>query len=300
LLLTGVMASPVRAEEPPTAETTRGVVAVRHPPGAKREAEFVLSKMEGILSEVNGALRVPPPPRITVDLLSSAAFENAVGKRKGEWAVAVAFPLKGAILVNLGRIGPRNDLYTTLKHECVHLVLGAAGGRAGKNLPLWFHEGVAQWICGRLFSGTRDEFLVVAKTGKLPPLASLAEAFPEKVQWVHIAYAQSEAFVTHLERERPGTASSILTRVARGMTFDEAFRDALGITLEEAEARWHRELSEGPPFIAVWLTENPGALFFLLFTFGAFASVIAFLRLRKRRRELMRKWEDEEPWEDEP
>jgi hypothetical protein len=223
---------------------------------------------------------------------------EVVGERKGEWAAAVAFPQKGAILVNLGRLDLRNDLYTTLKHECVHLVLGREERRAGRRLPLWFHEGVAQWICGRLFAGTRDEFLVAARAGKLPPLAALEGAFPSEGPWVRIAYAQAEAYVTHLERDRPGTASAILARFARGMTFDEAFRDARGESTTDAEARWRRELSGGPPFLAVWLTDNPGALWILLFTFGAFITVIGFLRLRKRRRELMRRWDAEEGGED--
>jgi hypothetical protein len=300
---------PLLAGEIPLVERKRDPVTVRFPAGADREAIVVLDNMPEILTEVTRFLMVSPPPRITVSLVNNAVFEKRVGKRKGEWAVAVAYSQQGSIFINLGRLDLRNNLYTTLKHETVHLVLGGVERQAGRRLPQWFHEGVAQRICGRLFSGTREEFLVASKAGNLFPLAEITEAFPASGPAVNIAYAQAEDFIAFLEQERPLAVSRILARFAQGLSFPDAARETLGEPLSVWETRWKENLASGPPFFVAWLQSNPGAIWILLFTGGALLVFIGYLRVLRRRRQLMKEWaaeegedeeddDEEEPWGD--
>jgi hypothetical protein len=250
--------------------------------------------MDDILAHVAHRLLVRPPERLGVSLLPSRAFEAVVGPRKGEWAVAVARPGRGDILVNLGRLDLRNNLVTTLTHETVHLVLGAVEARAGRPLPRWFHEGVAQVVCGRLFAGTRDEFLVACRAGNLYALDELTDSFPDTGSGVRVAYAQSEDFVAHLEGRVPDAAGAILARFADGLSFPDALRRVMGEDLGAVEAAWRKEKASGSPFLVAWLMNNPGALWILIFTLGAVLVFAGYVRVRARRRQLMKKWEEED------
>ncbi|GEM_PF-1304739 len=286
------------AGAPPRAAWKAEGLSVESPPEAEKEARLVLETMPAILDEITRALRAEAPPAMSVDLLSSRAFVQTVGERRGEWALAVAFPSRAHIAINLGRLDARNDLYTTLKHETVHLVLGRVEAEAGRRLPLWFHEGVAQWMCEKLFVEDRGDFLAAAHAGTLFPLDELERAFPLDGRDVNIAYAQSEDFISRLEKKKPGAVGGIVARFRRGLPFEDAFREAVGEDRAAWEKRWRARLRSGTSFLVQWLQSSPGALLLLLLAFGGVLTFLGYLRYRLRRRDLMRQWDAEEAFEE--
>lgn len=263
---------------------------------SQAHVDTVKREMPRIVEEITYLLDQTPPETITVELVNSASFTASVGERRGEWALAVAIPSRARILINTPRLDLRNNLVTTLQHEMVHLVLGRVEAKAGRSLPLWFHEGVAQWAAQNLFYGTRDEFLAAAAAGRLFPLSRIEKTWPLDGHAANVAYAQSEDFIAFLEREHPQAVQRILAYTARGIPFSEAFSESCGASLSEKESAWLETLDDKSGLLVRWLQDNPSMLWVLILGGGGVLLFLAWLRYRARRRALFEKWATEEPW----
>jgi hypothetical protein len=285
VLLPGALAARAASgEDAPLRERAAGAVTVRWTRGADREAEAAVRETARVLAEASQALGLPAPPSVEVRLLGSEAFTAAVGRRRGEWALAVAYPSRLLIVVNVSRLGLADDLVTTLAHEAVHLLLGRLEAETGNPVPLWFHEGAAQMLCGRLFAGTREGFLAAAASGTLIPLERLERSFPDEGADVGVAYAQSESFLTYVDRRWPQAPEAVLAAMRRGLDFRSAFREVVGEDVRAVETAWRRDLSRGPPLLSAWLQDNPGLLTWMILGGGGLLLAVAWFLVRLRRR----------------
>jgi hypothetical protein len=174
--------------------------------------------------------------------------------------------------------GPERSLVGTLRHELVHLALGATAARAGVRLPRWFDEGVASWIGGRY---TDTGPIAAANLTRAPwlHLAALDVSFPGQRDRRQLAYAKSLAAVERLEELQPGAVAAVTRTISAGHDFHTALA-VTGMTVDELDqetrrhTRWRWLVQAVPRAIA-----SPWVLLALL-------TVVAFVvrRVRLRRR----------------
>lgn len=121
------------------------------------------------------------------------------------WTVAFARPQRLELVLVEERIqaDPPDDLDSVLLHELTHVVLGDLERRLSghrRRVPRWLHEGLAQVIAGSRYLGGDDHLVWFrARTGRLLSFSSLAEHFPEDVEMLRVAYAQSSSFIAWLD-----------------------------------------------------------------------------------------------------
>jgi hypothetical protein len=235
------------------------------------------------LARALGAAGLELPPRVHVTLLAEDDPRAAAAPR---WIVARAFGVD-TIVIFPARISsyPYDSLESVFLHEVTHLALNARAG--GRPLPRWFHEGVAVSVESGWGIGSHARLLIAAARG--PAIDDVSRLFYSESQPdTTTAYLLAAALVEDL-RDRYGldVPGRIAAQVARGASFEEAFRRETGTGVDEAAARaWrtYRGLR--------WLPVVTGAAglwgWILLLAFVAFA-----VRL-KRRRERRRRWQDEE------
>src|SRR5262249_39192132 len=116
------------------------------------------------------------------------------GGRPPKWAVALAYPAHGIILLNaLSLTEPEGPI--TLRHELAHVALG----QFSPDWPRWFQEGIAQHLTGERVNLTHYAALFRAVTQeKVFHFEDLADSFPDRPSDVEVAYAQSADFVAWL------------------------------------------------------------------------------------------------------
>lgn len=159
------------------------------------------------------------------------------------WVSGYAFGEQGVIVLLPARTPtyPESSLEELLRHEVAHvLVTRAAGGRP---MPRWFHEGLAM-IAGLSWGfDDRSQLTMALVGGGAVPLEQVERQFGAGPSAVHRAYAISGAFANELlSRHGQDAAARILDGVAEGLSFDDAFRRATGVTLAEAERSfWRRQ-----------------------------------------------------------
>lgn len=221
-------------------------------------------------------------------------FEALIGRDRAHLRLlGIASTPNRQILINLSQLTPsgESNLYETLVHEMVHILLGVYEQEHFLRLPRWFHEGVACRLSRALPSHPDDRrLLVAANLGKLLPFYDLDKDFPEFSAGTELAYLQSEDFIRFLvDRHGPKTIPLLLQALAEHRELRTAFPAAFGVDLLEEERAWAGDLKSAFPLL-FFIQE-----YFTLFTAAALLTFLSFLFYRRRRARILKKWELEEP-----
>lgn len=237
-------------------------------------------------AELVGLADAGPPIPVHLVLEGSGAARLAPG-----WGLAYA--AGGQVVIIPSRVPgyPYDDLETVLRHEVAHVLIERAAG--GGEVPRWFHEGLALYAARGWELADRTRILWATWRGQESALEALDRRFAGGADAAGRAYAFSAAFVRHLiDRHGRRAPAAILVGVAAGKTFPEAFRDATGESLAEAEADFFRDVdlwNKWVPFITSSTTLWIGVTLLALW---------AFRRRRRRDAELKARWEAEDAWWD--
>lgn len=259
---------------------------VQAPPSLARAAERVRSVEPGRLLDAMRLVGLEDPgPPIQV-LLGPEGSDLAMVP---PWISGYAFGEEGVIVLLPARTPsyPDSSLEELLRHEVAHVLVARAAG--GRPLPRWFHEGLAM-IAG-LSWGLDDRSqltLTLVGDGEVS-LERLEQEFRGGRGDVRGAYAMAGAFANDLlRRHGDDAAARILSEVARGLSFEDAFRSATGSSLAEAErAFWRRQT-----FWYRWVPLLTSSVtLWLLITLLA---IWAIGKRRGRDAALRRMWDEEE------
>jgi hypothetical protein len=211
------------------------------------------------------------------------------GGRPPRWAVALAYPHHGIVLLDaLSLNGPEGNI--TLRHELAHVALG----QLGRAWPRWFQEGMAQHLTGERIAVTHYAalFRAVAQE-RVFHFEDLADGWPDMRADVEVAYAQSADFVAYLaSRHGPVAMGQLLDGVAAGEPFEMAFGKAFRSSLTVEENSWR----EGLATRFGWLPLTTSMQLVWLLAPGL--CVIAYVRRRRQQAARLQAMAAEEAAED--
>jgi hypothetical protein len=211
------------------------------------------------------------------------------GGRPPRWAVALAYPSHGIILLDsLSLNGPQGPI--TLRHELAHVALG----QIGRGWPRWLQEGLAQHLTGERVALTHYAALFRAVTQEsVFHFEDLAHEWPDMPADVEVAYAQSADFVAYLaSRHGAAAMGQLLDGVARGERFETAFGIAFHSSLTVEENAWR----EGLATRFGWLPLTTSMQ--LVWLLAPALCVVAYVRRRRQHAARMEAMAAEEAAED--
>jgi hypothetical protein len=205
------------------------------------------------------------------------------------WVSGYAYGAEGVIVLLPARTPsyPDSSLEELLRHEVAHVLVARAAG--GRPLPRWFHEGVAT-IAGTSWGlDDRSRLTLTMIGGKEVSLEEVERQFSGGRATTSEAYAMAGAFVNDLlGRHGEGSVARVLAGVGRGLSFEDAFREATGTPLAEAERSfWRRQT-----FWYRWVPILTSSV-----TLWMLVTLLAIWAMGKRRARdaaLRRMWEEEE------
>ncbi len=219
-----------------------------------------------------------------------------VGHPPPDYAAGVAYPRFGVILLTLQAPDSwqRPDVEKVLTHELSHIALFRAVG--GQHLPRWFVEGVAvQQAQENDLNRIRTLWQAVV-ADNVVPLADLDSRFPTYPHRVSVAYAESADIIAHMRRgdSEARRFRSLLRKIREeDMSFDESFFDSYEMSLATMEREWRDRLEER--FQTIPLVVTGGGLW----VFASLLLVFAYIRRRRRHRQVLARWAAEEAASDE-
>jgi len=255
-------------------------LTVSAPPGLREVAARVEAIEATSLAESLARAGLELPPRVQVALVSD---EDPRAREVPPWVAARAFGGDRIVIYHHRiRSYPYDSVESLVLHEIVHLALNTRAG--GRPLPRWFHEGVAVSVEAGWGIGSQARLLLAAARGPaIDDVSALfaSEAAPENTT----AYLLSAALIEDVRRRHGlSVPGAVAARVARGESFDAAFRGETGETVDEAAAHaW--SVYRGLRWMPI-LTSAPSQWGVILLL----ACIAFIVRLRRRR---AKRWEDE-------
>jgi tetratricopeptide (TPR) repeat protein len=190
----------------------------------------VRDALEKAFSDVATALSYNPEIQIPVVVYEDREFREVT--RTGEWVGGV---YDGKIRIPVKDFDRHQEaLKRVIRHEVTHALLR----NACKDVPLWFNEGLAQYLDGSDRVGAK---------GEIPDLHQLDAGFRSRDrETVTRSYALSLAFLAYLaEQEGEDRFGRVVNLCRKGDSFEEAFRTAFWKSPEEYARIWRDAMAEG-------------------------------------------------------
>lgn len=250
--------------------------------------EKVVPEVAGIYPKIKSELEEKINLNITfkpnVFLIHSVSeFQKMV--HGNELVTAFAVSKNNTIVIDYSKMQSTPfNLELTLKHELCHLLLYNYIRRG--LLPKWLNEGVSQWVSEGTadiisFDGKKLLKQAALSNGYLP-LNRLETQFPSDKDLFILSYEQSRSIVEYID-SKYGTEKllDILEMLHKGSDIEKAVFAGLSVDINELETQWHKYLRRKYTW-ASYISDN---IYWIIFFAGAVATVIGFLKLRKRIKE---------------
>ncbi|MBM3472627.1 MAG: hypothetical protein FJX75_05075 [Armatimonadetes bacterium] len=261
------------------------VVRFREP--NRVHAEAALEEADDLVDRVQDDFGVKLAKRAEIIVCATdTEFDRTVGERQPAWVVGVAQPEVDRIVLKQGSV---KGLRRVTRHEAVHLLLGKALGEAESRAPRWLHEGAAKYYGDDWTAADREVLAGAAKQGRLHTIDQLAD-FPTHPDEGAIAYAESFVLVEYLvSLDPPHGLSRFVVEFRATGEVSRGFVRAYGLTQEQVEAGWREAIKAKTRHAPLsWTAEATGFLLMVV------VFVFAYLRVRRRSREIRRRMEEEE------
>jgi len=157
-----------------------------------------------------------------------------------DWVGGEAFPDFGLTTqIVTSKLPDPHWLNAVVPHELSHLYLYQAAYNPTAPIPVWLNEGIAQY---NQFSDEGTDYLVTnaAQAGELIPLTSLAAGFGQHDEpRIRLSYAEGLSAVKYLvETYGEAGLTRLLADYKKGMPTDQAFQDALGVSMGQFQQDW--------------------------------------------------------------
>ncbi len=183
---------------------------------------------------------------------TSRDLRGALGPNAAAWIGGQAIPHLGLIVAHISpEEEESSEIGRMIPHELSHVVLYEATHNPYADNPNWLEEGIA--VHNQEVADAEYPFLVrnAAEEGRLIPLRALSAEFPSDTELALLSYAESANIIEFILETygREGLAA-LVDVFAEGETAEAGVQRALGITLDELEARWRATLpaTERTPF----------------------------------------------------
>ncbi len=255
-------------------------------------ARRLIEKSKPLIIEAERFFEFRPVSIVSVYLTRSAPeFYEYARSSVPEWAQAVAIPSKNLIVIKYDSPEAINRLPQLLLHEMAHIYLERSG--LSEEMPVWLHEGLAQWISHEEL--TLDERVLISAAlygNRLVSFAEMDSVLHKMPQQVTLIYALARSAIDYLEQNYGRQAlKELLARLAENEPLEKAFLNVTGTELIDFEFGWYAWLEDKYRWMFLLSFNN------LLWTGLVLLFLIAVWRVWARNRKTRKSWEDD-PFEE--
>ncbi|GAG43929.1 unnamed protein product, partial [marine sediment metagenome] len=142
-------------------------------------------------------------------------------------------------VIHIDGTGRLAAIEKVVPHEVGHVMIGRAVGRALPALPVWFNEGVAEYVAGERAAQVDPVTLRAVGRGSALPISELDAEFRSLGDTNPLAYAEAASLVNFLVSERgEGVIADLLAALRQHRDFATALEQTTGWTVLELESAW--------------------------------------------------------------
>jgi hypothetical protein len=238
----------------------------------------------GDIGEFLGIRESGPPIRVVLSPENSELARRVApwiaGFAVGESSLVVIFPARSPGY-------PDNTLEDVLRHEVAHILIRRASG--GLRVPRWFDEGLAMEVERQRRFRDQTQLFYQLVTGGETDLHHMDQLFSGGETDQTRAYALAGAFVHDLLRQHgPTVCKNILMQIGRGIPFDVAFADVIGVTPSHAASEFWKHQRIWTAWIPIITSTTT------LWLSVTLLALLAIYVRRRRNRQIEEQWDKED------
>lgn len=237
-------------------------------------------------------LDVNLPDTLTVAIVETQQqFDSLAGGRMPDWGAGAAVPGRNLILLRRPMMnnypGSQADL---LEHELAHIAIHFRV--RGGHIPRFIDEGFASWFAGEWTFTNVTTVAAAQITKSLLPLKKIDDVNSFHQAEANLAYSQSYLVVFYIY-QRFGELGflDLLDAFAKGKEVSDAFRSGLGISFWDFEIDYRTFLRDKYTIYSI-LSDTMGLWIIL-----AVIVVVGYIFLRKRKKDALDRWKEQERFE---
>jgi hypothetical protein len=221
---------------------------------------------------------------------SKSEFFRATGSKIPEWSNALYVPSQRRMILKKPEwYSSDNSFEQVISHELSHLYFHQKFG--GENIPLWFNEGLAEYLSKEMIGISEGVTLSNAIfTKKIIPIMYVDSLFLFNSGRARLAYLESLTaiqFIESIMNERGVGWLEFLYHIERD-GFENALKIYTTYDLVDFEIYWYRWLSDKYKWFIVLNWENLIWIFITIVLLGALYAV------RFRNKKILQNWEKDE------
>jgi|GEM_PF-4811939 len=216
--------------------------------------------------------------------------------------LGVAIPSQSSIALNLALIREVSSRPETVyKHELCHLVLADNINYPGLLRPLWFEEGLAQWVSETAYESAHSAVQHAKGLGRDPESLSDISAMASGGEDMADGYRHAVAALENIiQRHGEDGLRKLIAALSEASAQPQPprFEQVYGETFAESFGAWEREFVASRKRMSVtrillFAGSNAFALSMLI---AVLLAVVALRRKRKKERAMVEMWEEQDAY----
>ncbi|MFH1891692.1 MAG: hypothetical protein ABIK83_03310 [Candidatus Zixiibacteriota bacterium] len=231
-------------------------------------------------------------PRISVHIVDTRQeFNQMIRGGMPDWGVGCAIPSRNLIVVLSSRSSEYEQSFAEiLRHEWGHIALRHKIGSA--YLPRFLDEGFAMDFAGQWNTGLAVTLAKAQLMGTLFRLRSIDRVNFFNSSEAQIAYAQSYQAMKYISSAYDNSSFLILLdQLKRGISLDPAMYSAIGADFDTFESEYTKYLEQHYSWLLIFSDMT------FVWIGLALLIVVGFLLKKRRGRDTIKRWEEEEKYE---
>ena len=224
---------------------------------------------------------------------SEDEYNQFTGNLMPEWSQgSTDYEKSRIVLKSPSFTGVRVSEFTrTVIHELTHFLIGAVAPPS--TIPRWFNEGTAMYLAGEESFRSKINISAAIYTKSLISLNEIEYVMTFSSDRANLAYAESRAALVYLiEINEEKSIKSILAELYLNKSFDSAFTEVTGMDLIDFEIEFRSTIRQRYSYS--FLAAVGDYIWFLIP--GLF--ILAYLAVKIRNMQTIRKWRIEEEQDD--
>ena len=224
---------------------------------------------------------------------SEDEYNQFTGNLMPEWSQgSTDYEKSRIVLKSPSFTGVRVSEFTrTVIHELTHFLIGAVAPPS--TIPRWFNEGTAMYLAGEESFRSKINISAAIYTKSLISLNEIEYVMTFSSDRANLAYAESRAALVYLiEINEEKSIKSILAELYLNKSFDSAFTEVTGMDLIDFEFEFRSKIRQRYRYY--FLAAVGDYIWFLIP--GLF--ILAYLAVKIRNMQTIRKWRIEEEQDD--
>jgi hypothetical protein len=270
---------------------------ISYSPEDEKYAKRLFAVLDKELDSFENFFNIKLEGTFTIEIpASQSEYNTSAGSSIPEWSNALYIPSQRRMIVKKPEwFSSEESFEQVISHELSHLFFHQT--YADSAIPLWFNEGLAEYL-----SGTRIEMpegVIIANaifTRKIIPLMHIDSLMLFNSGRARLAYLQSLTAIQFLESiiiKKGLEWNEFLTKVNQD-GFEIALKNFSSYDQVDFEIFWYRWLSEKYKWFIILNWENLIWIFITIVLLGALYAV------RYRNKKTLENWENDESLQMEP